>query len=515
MDTRIYVMTHKEYVKPGNDLYRSLHVGKALGNDFGYEGDDSGDNISAKNKNYCELTGMYWIWKNVSCDIVGICHYRRYFINDEEFITKEYIEKALEKYDVIVPRSQFTEYENLAKHYEGEHYIKDLLLCGEVIKQKYADYEDAFNQCINCNLFSLGNMVITRKGIYDEYMEWLFDILFEVEKRTDISGYDAFQARIYGYLSERLFRVWLLRNGYKIKEEEVRMIDPKDSYNAVKTIELKYKIVNVVLRNIIEKYKCGNYYDVVDNSPYDIDFGGKMPVWICWWQGLDNAPELVKKCVESVARNIDNEKAEIHIVTFDNVGKYISLPNWIIDKFESGAITLTHLSDILRAGLLYRYGGMWVNATYYCTKAFDSKIYDNDTFYTIKLKNVKWKADISKGRWSGNVWVTKPKNILFKFMLNAFYEYWQIRDRLDDYFLIDYVIAAAYDNIEEVKRMIDGCEYSQQEVFALAEMLDKKFDKDKWKSICENTSMFKLSYKEQHVKQNIVDELTFYGYILG
>lgn len=70
MDTRIYVMTHKQYTKPDDSLYRTLHVGRALSEDLGYEGDDTGEQISNKNRNYCELTGMYWIWKNVSCDIV-------------------------------------------------------------------------------------------------------------------------------------------------------------------------------------------------------------------------------------------------------------------------------------------------------------------------------------------------------------------------------------------------------------------------------------------------------------
>ena len=127
MDTRIYVMTHKEYVKPEDDMYISLHVGKALGNDFGDVGDDTGDNISEKNRNYCELTGMYWLWKNVKCDIVGICHYRRYFVVDEDFIKKDYIESVLSEYDIIVPGSAMTPGETVGKHYEKEHYWKDNL----------------------------------------------------------------------------------------------------------------------------------------------------------------------------------------------------------------------------------------------------------------------------------------------------------------------------------------------------------------------------------------------------
>ena len=77
MDTRIYVMTHKEIDEIGDEMYIPLHVGRASGKTFGYTGDDTGDHISEKNPYYCELTGIYWLWKNVRCDIVGICHYRR------------------------------------------------------------------------------------------------------------------------------------------------------------------------------------------------------------------------------------------------------------------------------------------------------------------------------------------------------------------------------------------------------------------------------------------------------
>lgn len=387
------------------------------------------------------------------------------------------------------------------------------MLCGEVIREKYPEYQTAFQHCINCNLFSLGNMVITKKDIFDKYCEWLFDILFEVEKRVDISGYDTFQARIFGYLSERLFRVWILNQRFKMKEEEVRMIDPKDSHNASKTVALKYKLVNLLLQKIIEQYKRGNYYDVADHSPLNPELDGKMPVFVCWWQGIDNAPELVKVCIRSVERSIDKAKAKVHIITLDNVGQYITLPEWIIDRFNQGKITYTHLSDILRAGLLYRYGGMWIDATYFVAAALDDKIYEPGTFYTIRHQNTEWKADISQCRWSGNLWISAPGNVLFRFLLNAFYEYWRNQNELVDYFLIDYIIAAAYDNIPEVKAEIDACECSQPEVFTLRKVLNKTFDEIKWKEMCRNTSVFKLYYRELQIKENIVGKETFYGYI--
>lgn len=225
MNTRIYVMTHKKYNPPIDPMYSSLHVGRVLGEDLGYDGDDTGEQISAKNRSFCELTGIYWIWKNASPDVVGICHYRRFFMDGENLLGKEKIESLLKTYDVIVSDSGRTPYGNLYAHYDTIHHRSDLECCREVLNEKYPDYSDAFELCMHANLFTLGNMMICKKELFDTYCTWLFDILFEVERRIDISSYDTFQKRVFGYLSERLLRVWLLRNSYRVKEIEVRLIE--------------------------------------------------------------------------------------------------------------------------------------------------------------------------------------------------------------------------------------------------------------------------------------------------
>ena len=89
----MFICAHKPFTPPEGDMYVPLQVGSALGEDLGMTRDDSGDNISTRNKSFCELTGIYWIWKNVTCDIAGICHYRRYFVYEDDFLKKEEIEK--------------------------------------------------------------------------------------------------------------------------------------------------------------------------------------------------------------------------------------------------------------------------------------------------------------------------------------------------------------------------------------------------------------------------------------
>lgn len=224
----IYIATHKKFDEPKNGIYIPLHVGATGKEDLKYKRDDSGENISFKNKNFCELTGLYWIWKNDTSDIVGLVHYRRYFYNmkmiNKKFniLRKDKIIKILSKNDIIVPKIKKIDKISIINHYDRCHYKKDLLLCRDVLIEKYPDYVLAYDNFISQNKMHLYNMIITKKEIFDEYCSWLFDILFEVEKRTNITNYNEYNKRIYGFLSERLFNIWLLKNNkYKVKQINV------------------------------------------------------------------------------------------------------------------------------------------------------------------------------------------------------------------------------------------------------------------------------------------------------
>ena len=226
MSMRIYTMTHKKFTPLPDPLYVPLHVGRACGENLGYLGDDTGEQISALNCYYSELTGFYWIWKNChDADYVGTCHYRRYLINEKEqiYTEKEYRE-LLRKYDLVTTKKVLLN----NSYYDGflaNHNIRALEMTGKVITEKYPEYADAFEQLVNGRQTYFGNILVTSKILFDEYASWLFSIFFEVAERIELeTGEDAYHKRVFGFISEFLLLVWVTVKKLRVYECKVGML---------------------------------------------------------------------------------------------------------------------------------------------------------------------------------------------------------------------------------------------------------------------------------------------------
>lgn len=221
---KIFVATHKKYDILDNKIYIPLQVGSALNSDLGYQKDSTGKNISKKNKSFCELTGLYWIWKNCKADITGLVHYRRYFYKNmfsnkkTNILNKEDIEKELKDNDCIVTKKSKVLYGTVEDYYCKKHHKQDYDATRKIIEEQYPEYKESFEKVSKSNFYYNLNMMICRKDIFNKYCEWLFGILFEVEKITDITNYSDYDKRLYGFLSEILLRVWLDKNNMKLKE---------------------------------------------------------------------------------------------------------------------------------------------------------------------------------------------------------------------------------------------------------------------------------------------------------
>ncbi len=235
----IIIATHKKYAMPKDKYYIPLQVGAAINTTrFGVQTDDTGDNISEKNLNFCELTGLYWAWKNSKADYKGLVHYRRHFTLKKGYIkpknrinnvlNEEEIEELVENYDLILPRKRDYKIETLWDHYIHTLYSEPLEKTREIIKNECPEYLKEFDNLKARKSAHMFNMLIAKKEIFDEYSKWLFCILFKLEKslKTSKKEYDAFHSRFYGRISELLFDVWLYtKHPDDLKIKELRVLD--------------------------------------------------------------------------------------------------------------------------------------------------------------------------------------------------------------------------------------------------------------------------------------------------
>ena len=224
MKVQVVVATHKPYAMPQDTLYLPLHVGAEGKESIGFAGDNTGENISAKNPTFCELTGLYWAWKNLDADYIGLAHYRRHFGGKGKgeplarVLTEAQAVRLLEGRDGILPKMRHYYIETLYDHYAHTMHVEPLDITGEIIRERYPAYAPAFEALKKRRSAHVFNMLILRRDHLDAYCTWLFDILFELERRVDATDYDAFHARFFGRVSERLLDVWLSQNPLNLAE---------------------------------------------------------------------------------------------------------------------------------------------------------------------------------------------------------------------------------------------------------------------------------------------------------
>lgn len=238
----MFVVTHKKFNINLIENYTPIQVGKSFTNlELPYISDDTGDNIAFKNPNYCELTALYWIWKNrQSSEYIGFCHYRRYFVYGMKckFLDQKRIEQIFRKYDVILPE-KFVTKKNVYTHYieSDSGREKDLINLRNIIENLYPDYISDYDFIMNSKSASYCNMMVMKNKHFNDYCEWLFNILFELENITDLTGYTKQEQRIYGFLSEFLLNVWIMHNNLNVKYCSMYYIEENNIKNLGKRLK--------------------------------------------------------------------------------------------------------------------------------------------------------------------------------------------------------------------------------------------------------------------------------------
>ncbi len=239
-------------------------------------GDDTGENISERRTTFNEFTVLYWAWKNVEADYYGLCHYRRYIAFPESTLTPDpygnvlfdsfdcdsvyvagllnqrLMRRTIARSDMIISEPYDVTYRNFANI--REHYVevptqhaKDLEVAVQVIKDCCPEYLEAAEEYFNGKLFYPCNLFLMKREIFDEYCNWIFPILFELEKRIDITNYDETERRVVGFLGERLLGVFYLY---------YRKLHPQGNYLVLqRTLFLENKGVGTIRLSLLSHIK--------------------------------------------------------------------------------------------------------------------------------------------------------------------------------------------------------------------------------------------------------------------
>lgn len=302
----ILVVNHKPSYVANNPLLKPIQVGAALTDNklpgMSYY-DNKGDNISERNRSYCEMTALYWAWKNLDADYYGLFHYRRYLSFAPDSVDNPYpgraypniptaleeiqldesrMREVIEGHDLIVPRQDDTNNttgeDSLYEQYCNEHYIEDLDYCMEYAREKYphiAPFVDVTHEsrAYYCNMF------IMKAELFDEYCSFIFDVLESFEANNDISGYNPMQYRVTGFLAERLTNIFiryaLASDQYKAKELQMAYFENTDPVVKIQPVAKENNIgvvlaadnfyvpyVSTLLRSLATHASGDNTYDV-------------------------------------------------------------------------------------------------------------------------------------------------------------------------------------------------------------------------------------------------------------
>ena len=504
----MYVLASKPYHEVKEPGYQTVILGQDLPEEYEEKKDDSGkpetgraDHKEKENCNCNKFAAEDISLESVLTDIcekagaeyIGICNSDRYFVDAGRLLSVKKMQELLEQTPVILGDDLCRKDNEGARQQKktgeltetGERKI--MLPCILMKRDQLIDFcawccQQGNIQKENCR----GNF---KKKTTENSAKASRDVKQEVQKLTVVD----------------MLNQWL-------KEKQI-------SYTYFHTEEIDtnrlpamYELVKDLTEDLVKKYQQGNFLYL---PPIDRTVGknGRMPVWICWWQGIPEAPELVQKCIARMEKML-GDKADIRIITFDNYRQYIAFSETVAEKFNKGCISMTHLSDILRAQLLCRYGGLWIDATYYI---WDDRFIDalcQFPFFTQKQGGELNELDIVSGRWANNFMKGPAGFPLFGFMVEAFELFWSKYDEVLNYFLFDYIIAVCYEQLPEIRMIMDACPVNNRFSQVLADWGNEACDPHKLELLTADTWLFKLTYKKQFSMQTSDGQRTYYAALL-
>ena len=281
----------------------------------------------------------------------------------------------------------------------------------------------------------------------------------------------------------------------------------KEPESVKKRLVKKHKIM---LDFLEKKYKdFWHSYKFTTVLP-DCEENLRNKIWVCWWQGIENAPEIVKACVNSIKRF--SGEYEVLCITEENYKQYVKFPSWIEDKYKNKIFSRTHFSDLLRMNILATYGGIWIDSTFFCKgPCFES--YMKLPLWSIKRPDYLH-CSIASGYFAGySLGCNYQNRWIFKIIRDILFHYWKDNEKLVDYLLVDYAVVLAQQHYKDLAEAFKQIQPNNPYCDELYKVLGQPYDENTWQHISKDTALYKLTWKQSFEKE-INGKKSFYGMLI-
>jgi len=277
--------------------------------------------------------------------------------------------------------------------------------------------------------------------------------------------------------------------------------------SAGRNLKNKHRVMNAYFEHTMKDF--AKSYDYNRMLP-DVRMEMRDKIWVCWWQGEEQAPALVKACLSSIRNNAAQH--QVILITEENYRQYVELPEWIEKKYQAGIISRTNYSDLLRLSLLARYGGMWLDSTFFCRGGILDQFLQQP-LWSIKRPDYQH-ASVACGYFAGySLSCTYENRWIFATIRDFFMQYWKENDMLVDYLLIDYMIVLAQRKDNRIAQKFAVIHPNNSQCDELVKVMNKPYDENRWKEMKKDTLLFKLSWKYDYVLEKDGKE-TFYAKLI-
>ncbi len=311
-------------------------------------------------------------------------------------------------------------------------------------------------------------------------------------------------------LDELLFSAELAGR-YSLRDAAVVLAAKADIQRSVRMKNLETPAMKRRLmykHRVMSRYFAETFADYLRGHTFDAELPAEDPgrIWLFWWQGEEHAPEIVKTCIASVRRHAGGHP--VTVLTEENLGDYVDVPERIRERLDEGTISVTHFSDVVRISLLASRGGLWLDATTLCTGSLE------DCFahpvWSIRRPDYLHLSPAC-GRFANYALAASGEGRrAFAVIRDLLMHYWDVTERMNDYLFLDYLILLACRADKRTRDYFENIPANNPCCDDLLNSFGEAYDAGKWAAMKKDTGLFKLTWK-LHYPDTRHGQVTFCG----